>query len=227
MQMMKVAILSLIVLTSTLAHEPIHFEVDVETRSENEPIQKDHSNDVWLQTNPHSSISKMGFKEGTISARGLTFRNSKKEIITCTASGVSTQLKDGKISDPKSAQPRFQPKEMKCIDSQKAEEMRFRKDPSLREKLATPHGAFGGWMPYNPNLHMVDWSQPISSYMMSYQGVYGCSVHVSGATHCPPTALLGPYAMQSPGGLPFFLPPGVVDQMPFVPAPAEDSGAKK
>ena len=216
-------------------HVQYMYQLEIETKSENKRLDKDNNNNVWLRTNPEGSMYKNGYKEGTVSRNGLTFRNEKQKIIACTAAAVSASngfLLKGTTSTS-STPPRFQPKKMTCLDEDNTHrflQTATETEPTaLAKSLATPHG-YGGWMPFNPNLHMVNWPHPVAAYMVNYQGVYGCVSMVNGGTDCPHNNLIGPFLMmQSPMGSPFFLPSGPVDtrNMPFVPGvPAPTSEEK-
>ena len=203
-------------LLHTFAKPSLTFEVDVETRSENKPLKNDQN--IWLRTNPSAFLYKRGFHEGSISESGLTFRNAKKETITCLADSENPQLKG---SPAFKSTTKFSKKNMNCIEGKKMDQHpRFKAEPpSLRDQLSTPHGTYGGWLPFNPHLHLVHWPRPVASYMLSYDGIFGCAVMVTGqATRCPPQSMIGPFAMRDPMGNPFFLLPGAAENMPFVPA---------
>tara|TARA_B110000090_G_C13192481_1_gene373638 strand:+ start:44 stop:703 length:660 start_codon:yes stop_codon:yes gene_type:complete len=207
-------------LLHTFAEPSLTFEVDVETRSENKPPLK-HDQNIWLRTNPEMELYKRGYHEGSISESGLTFRNAKKETITCLADSENAQLKGSSASK---STTKFAKNNMNCINGKKIDQhprflARFKAEPpSLRDQLSTPHGTYGGWLPFNPHLHLVHWPHPVASYMLSYDGIFGCAVLVAGQAVCPTQSMIGPFAMRDPMGNPFFLLPGATENMPFVPA---------
>ena len=202
---------------STATHtQEADFTFDVEISENTARIIPLHS-PAWLKTAPDSKIAKLGFSEGSISSKGgLVFRTSEKtnaQSIECNA--VSSN------HGASAATEKFQARTIQCNHHQQHHEdssFRFKssKAPTtLSQKLATPHGSYGGWLPFNSHLQLVPWPAPIASYMMAYQGVYGCMIPVPDHSMCPPDQLLGPFSMQTSVGQPLFLNP---QDAPFIPA---------
>ena len=189
-----------------------NFELEIERSPENKkPSTVDHPK--WLNINRKSGFEGFDLDQGSISERGLILRNSFDHRITveCIAARANKVQKDG----------RFEPREMKCTPATTKQDVlstgrssiRFKNQQptTLIEHLRTPHGMIGGWLPFNSNLRLVPWPQPVSSYMMSYQGVFGCMIPVSSGSQCPDGQVIGPFLVQNAVGSPFFTP------MPFVP----------
>ena len=204
------------IVVSAAAHtQEAGFTFDVEVETKPEMISPPLHSPAWLKTAPDSKIAKLGYSEGSISPKGgLVFRTkTNAHIIECNA--VSS------THGASAATENFQARTIQCSHHQQHHEdssFRFKssKAPTtLGQKLATPHGSYGGWLPFNSHLQLVPWPAPVASYMMAYQGVYGCMIPVPGHSMCPPDQLLGPFSMQTTFGQPLFLNP---QDAPFIPA---------
>jgi hypothetical protein len=213
--MKAIVLIGAAICAATQAQAEFSFEVEVEVESENARAPL-HS-PTWLQINPNSKIAKLGYKEGSISKKGgLVFRTSSdagtRGALECSAVGAAAAA---------ATTGKFRARTIQCQKQQRQQDSSFRfkstKEPTtLAQKLATPHGSYGGWLPFNSHLQLVPWPAPVAAYMMAYQGVYGCMIPVAGAhSMCPPDQLVGPFSLQVPIGQPLFLNP---QDAPFIPA---------
>jgi hypothetical protein len=195
-----------------------------------------------LSVSSDTPMFKAGFTRGGLTAQGLQFVNGKGDRIGCasTAGAALTQNSNSNLKGfrgvemtcaPASSSPSSSSSTAVAMDSG-ARSLRFRRvagPADLAKSLAQPHGApfhGGSWLPFNPSVGLVAWptGNP-QAYRLSYEGVFGCmspaTVGPFGASMCPPGALVGPFALQTPAGTPFFMP------FPGVPAPAVGAAAAK
>ena len=226
--------------SATASQPPSDLKIEVESHQEPIKITDPAPDKVdtafgdtgMLSVSSATPMFKAGFTRGGLTPAGLQFVNGKGDRIACasTAGAALTQNSNNNLKG-------FRGVEMTCapaaapsssstsVKMDGARSLRFRRaaEPTdLAKSLSQPHGApfhGGSWLPFNPSVGLVAWpnGNP-AAYRLAYEGVFGCmspaTVGPFGASVCPPGALVGPFALQTPSGTPFFMP------FPGVPVPA-------